>query len=159
VIAERELNLVGTERTVELVRIHQPELRPDTTRDDDPPWTCAIELEGMPTIPGFPTSIQEGQGFDSLDALLNALFVVRCVLDAAERKLGMKCVWPPIEDREGGHAVPMPIMTTLGPGFEAEIIGVMYQRQLEFILRERALMQRIRDFDRRTDDDEQDLLS
>jgi hypothetical protein len=156
VIAERLLHIAGAERTMVTVRIHEPEMRPADAVDADIPWMCAIELDGMPTIPGFPTRMHMGQGLDSLEALVNALFVARCVLDAAERKLGIQCVWPVIEHRQGGHAVPTPIMTELGPTFEAEMIALMQQRQLEFILRERDVMQRMRDFDGRTNDDEDD---
>jgi hypothetical protein len=115
VIAERLLHIAGAKQTVVTVRIYEPEMRPADAVDADIPWMCAIELDGMPTRPGFPTRMHVGQGLDSLDALVNALFVVRCVLDVAERKLGIQCVWPVIEHRQGGHAVPTPIMTELGP--------------------------------------------
>lgn len=154
VIAERQLQIVGAKRTDVLVRIYEPEKRPADAANADIPWICAIELDGMPTIPGFPASMHQGQGFDSLDALLNALFTVRCVLDAAAKKLGIECVWPFIEHRQGGHSIPMQIMTELGPSFEAQMIAIMHEQQLQFILRERAFMQRMRDFDGRTNDDD-----
>ncbi len=145
-IAERALQVTGEPTTTILLKLYAPENIPWHIDPELFPWRCAYTFEAKAgnMLNGDETS-SFGYGRDSLEALLAALLQSRCYLDRLFEEHGRQYTWAPIANAQGGHAIPYPIYTEVGPEFEREMIGLMWREQRAFIHRERdGIMRRIR---------------
>ena len=146
VIAERALHVAGEPATMILLKLYAPENIPWHINPELFPWRCAYTFEAKTAnaLNGHETSCF-GYGRDSFEALLAALLQSRCYLDRLFEEEGRQYTWAPIANVQGGHAIPYPIYTDVGPTFEREMIDLMWKEQRAFIFRERdGIMKRIR---------------
>jgi hypothetical protein len=146
-IAERTLYAEEDPAMVVLARIYAPQRVAADTDSENFPWRCRYELSGAPGVRGFANRTSfDAPGLDSLDALINATSSLRAVLDRYADN-GLTFAWSVISRRQGGHGIPHPMTTSLGPAHERDLIARMERDDSTFIARETEFMRRLRRFD------------